>query len=1766
MEKFIFDEDESERITLSQPPVSFLVTGKPCMGKSTLARALSLTWHCKLVEPHSLLSELLSLAPGKERSDMEGESDEEGGDDSSLDIEMFRMESKIESQRRELAARYQSLLLEGGCIGEDELFQILREHLTSDEAGHYGYVLDGFPCWGSSDWKPIADQINAVLELPLRPDFIIHVKIHNDDAQTEYSHFRVDPTSGMAYSRRFHSPSLYAPKKSRPLVSERPTNPDAGSENSDSEGEGNELSVTGSEEEASPPVFDFSYLNLIASEVPKSSLVFRPEDTRPDQMVSTFRETALAPLDDLLALFGKSRVLEVDGLSSPEQMLQSVMDQLSCFSVQPSMVPQPLFSPEDEADDLDTMDEEEFLSQLCVTATLHPSCRWRVSRWGRFCPVALKAGKMVAGKQKFSVSFADKVYCLSSQRALDAFIRSPRRYLLPPQPMLPCKLAVTGPPLSGVSSLAAQLSEYTEAAVVSPDQLVRGEREGRADTAQEQAIESCLTSLRDQLRGKLTGEERSREEIERQLSELDGSHPDAVKAGSEAREAALASEGPLSGKIYVSAVSQALAGLKAQRLEQGRTVEGGWILDGFPFDSEQWELLSDANILPEHVISLSDESPEGKHLLLRKAGLLGIPDPYQLKPPAPPPPPPDSPKESVGREESIEQILAEKEKADKVPEFELPPELEAFQERRQEYDRCWQKLANTLRGASVPVISVSCQLSTGAMQSECVKQLESVFRYKPSEYPSQDAEEADLDPLDPQLLPVELGILPTEDGDLDEALEERSAVESKPWGDTRRFCPVSLRQSGVLAPGREELALRYRGRLYQFLSQEAKDAFALSPDTFIADTGPLVPPPLRMFLLGARYSGKSTVGSRLGDKLGLFYVSFHEWMQEKVLHKLYKKPPLVDEEDLEAIDVGEEVGETPEVEPKEEEERAKSEMSVDKDLSGEPLDTTEEAIRSNLVDRAPLPEDILEWVRQFWEEEPFKSSGFILEGFPRTHEEAQYLINQGLFPDCITMLEVSDEDVIGRVLPGKLEILKRKQQKERNQYEKKLQRREEILKQKIEKRQEEIREEFSGRKGALIEEHKSRGEEADEEDLQAELDALEEELSEKLQEGREDEETAQSEAEELEQEPLEDAEERMRTSLTEKYDAELDGYKDVQELMSEASVSWFTTSGCKKPRYVQMTIERFLKPFVQLRSGMLTKVVPVDLGLAHLLVQSRWKQLSHFGWWCPVQLHDGNAAPPLNTSAAAIYRAFVFFFSTIKARTRFKDDPHTFLSGAPPGPLAPIQAAVLGPPYSGKTVLSERICKEYGCLRVSAGGAIRRVLKEQHWSALASAVESKLLAGDDLPDEYVVKAVEASLLQPSVVRRGFVLDSFPVTSSMVNLLTKHQILPIKIFELECSKDEIVRRAAKFPRCKESPLPFHDSPEAIKAGAKSYCDNIEAVRSYYSKKHHNFTRVNGESSQWRVWSCVHGELSQNFSQIQSYIEARAQAAPACLNGLCITKEDFEKKLGEFGFYCPVSLVLDGALVDCEGDSVYEFGVEYQSKYYLFAGKKELLLFSSDPGKFLTDEARALLPKDLPRKLTPSQVRSRFPQQMEFNSYCPVSYRESGECYEGLLQGELGHVAEYGGKLYAMHSEEKRELFMRHPTRFHNAKLPAKLPPVKVDLPLHALPMLGFLEQTVSTAVHRALSALCEFKPKFPFLSPAASAQIFLALHLKAFNPLSSEFVRKKYKEKLDKFETQCNLIGYLGEHMRPRRPSPEELPSDFEEKLHTLFSLQTAQAK
>ncbi|NWV60698.1 KAD9 kinase, partial [Malurus elegans] len=243
-------------------------------------------------------------------------------------------------------------------------------------------------------------------------------------------------------------------------------------------------------------------------------------------------------------------------------------------------------------------------------------------------------------------------------------------------------------------------------------------------------------------------------------------------------------------------------------------------------------------------------------------------------------------------------------------------------------------------------------------------------------------------------------------------------------GDTKHFCPVRLKEDFVLYPGLQEYAAKYKEKIYYFSTSECRDKFLKSPEEYVAHNKPLQAPPLRVCLLGIHGAGKSTCARQLADKLGIFHIQFEEYLQELILPKTKKKVgPFGDEDHEDDYKIPEELEDLSQTRAKTETEKSKQEVE---------LTDQEMAIKANLMDNTELPPEVLDnIVLDWWKKEPFRSTGFILDGFPRSSDEAKYLSDRGLCPDVAVYIQVEESNILDRLFPPRLEKWKDRRRKKK---------------------------------------------------------------------------------------------------------------------------------------------------------------------------------------------------------------------------------------------------------------------------------------------------------------------------------------------------------------------------------------------------------------------------------------------------------------------------------------------------------------------------------------------------------------------------------------------------------------------------------------------------------------------------------------------------------------------------------------------------------------
>uniref|UniRef100_A0A8D3BXV2 Adenylate kinase 9 n=1 Tax=Scophthalmus maximus TaxID=52904 RepID=A0A8D3BXV2_SCOMX len=1344
---------------------------------------------------------------------------------------------------------------------------------------------------------------------------------------------------------------------------------------------------------------------------------------------------------------------------------------------------------------------EDLLRIMSSAKVVAPGFRWRRSRWGRTCPVALKEGQVIPGKSKLSVGFQDKLYILSSQEAYQKFVTNPRRYLLPPMPRLPCRVSIIGPPRAGKSTLCKLLAQHCDALVLDMEELVAKGKQEKLDTIKEETTQDTI--------------QKTKEKMEQDLGKLSFvydcyihlySHivcSCAILYVKDLKHGSCLCTRFLVLLMFVYTLTHSvtlfetailifsfiefiyinlmLMGLMLQ-IEEGDTdteVRTGWVLDNFPKTLSQMESLQQGEILPDIIFCLKDSGGNHGRRHRNKARQTSC---FFM---------------------SIYNIALEDCFEGNMNDHKL---------QQQQFVSEWEQMQPALTVA-YSVLEIDGKSPEDLLQ-EMVLQMEKPFMYVPWELSAVDLDEEEED--NEALAELQRA---EEGGGDDDAIEEEDeeskggTTSKRLLGDAHHFCPVALKNNNVLWPCTDEIAAKYREKIFYFSSTEARDAFLEDPTQFVARTEPLKPPALRVFLLGTRASGKTSHGEWLAQQLGLFYIQFREQLQMLIMAKTQARVPYADEEESSE--------ESPEYLDTLIKEARGNDVEAEEDTSQEMELTDEEmAIKAYLAEGDPLTPEILDMViAPYWKEEPYMSTGFILEGFPINPDEVQYMLQQQLFPDTVIIMSVDVTEVQKRLLPTYLEKW-RERRNHRKAQQKLLHDLRKKNREKIVKRRAELMEE----NGPDYREDEEDGEDAD--NIEAEIEAMLEE------EFPLEEDDVHAENEETEDAAIE----RLEMEIQERFVTD-----ENNILLGEQNIPSVSISASPKPRIVRNRLLQKFQPLLTNRESLLQKCQPISNRLALKLLVFSYKLHSAFGCWDPIKLYNERELIqplqwPLNATHTLIFNQYIYFFASKENLNTFMLNPLKYLRQPKPSPSLPVKIAVLGPPKSGKTTVAQMFAQKYGLARLSIGSVMRLVLDTQEHTDLAVQMKKHLCQGLVVPDELAIQCLEVALMTAVCSTQGYVLDGFPMTLKQAELMGSRSIIPMIVTELELDTVEVLKRGHLD---KMKPHLVHDNTEIRNS---HYRQEVEQVRKHFQQQYQNWILLDGLKSKWWIWNSIIKEVSISMTFIHNYLERTCRGQAACINRLCITPKELQFRLGEFGQYCPVCLALRRHLVDSSEVAALTHAPEYRGKYYKI--------------KYNTLYA----PHLLPRKLTPIQVKNKFPQQVEMQGFCPVTYLDGKQRYEALVRGKMEYAVEYKERIYICKTEKERDMFLRTPETYWDQTLPRKVPPLCVPVPLTSLPTLGYLEQGMSVAVIKAMTAVGCLKPKYPFLSVKRSAVFYVAFYLKAFNHDSTEQSRRMYKKKLALFEENCALIPYLSSTVKGNYRPPGERPIDFEFKLNRFLAL------
>lgn len=117
---------------------------------------------------------------------------------------------------------------------------------------------------------------------------------------------------------------------------------------------------------------------------------------------------------------------------------------------------------------------------------------------------------------------------------------------------------------------------------------------------------------------------------------------------------------------------------------------------------------------------------------------------------------------------------------------------------------------------------------------------------------------------------------------------------------------------------------------------------------------------------------------------------------------------------------------------------------------------------------------------------------------------------------------------------------------------------------------------------------------------------------------------------------------------------------------------------------------------------------------------------------------------------------------------------------------------------------------------------------------------------------------------------------------------------------------------------------------------------------------------------------------------------------------------------------------------------------------------------------------------------------------------------------LEKGQQLIVVNFKDTRFVFATQEKANQFFMNPSRYHQTKLPVKMPPAKDSVSLHSLQKqqdsITFMEQALGQVVTRGLREVGENRLKYPTLSVKETMLKLFAIFLKAENPANTDHMR------------------------------------------------------
>lgn len=1722
-----FEENVARAKYLEKEPVSFVIFGKPGLGSHRLAKLIADWWKCVLISPESLIHDEIQNDTDKgwwlTKMRRKGEA-------LSLNILMNLMNSRIE--KRDVMHR--GYVVEGLPFIPEEAESEISTCPEDVSLGKETCCASG-PCvpeskttssstfsTGSFDSLPLTFDRRGDYELDARIKLLHRTTIQENSQEVKNVasiDARENPFTLENDAEELHEKCKdYIPQQIDMIFQSWPVKPTViiyvACPDEDLDGclenrEFDPVVETNNSKRWGTVEGQFDDEVLEKKLITRTSIV-----TSLQTQCQLYKRYALPVIERYVLLHNPQNVIRVEGRTTLSQIFEVVSTKLRSLPLVRSIIPQRIWEHDEMSQEQEEEEEEEefenektkipsdgtmdeAFERLAKKSTVSSKFPWSLSRWKYLCPVEMAMGRKVEGKVELTVRFMNKIFFLSSEEWMERFIENPRPFLVSMEPRPICRIAIFGPTYCGKSELSESLARKFLANVIDVRELVKEMTDERRDANIAEAMREAYDRVVDGLRIRLEYERRKRE-IERN---------DALDSWfHEAREI-------LQRFDEIGQADSSEEEAEDQEYSDGEFLRRKLHEYGLEAFGENHELLETARnnemIIYEYaphelrhdeppVRELSEHDPEVaailenevKHLLVDNIVITNDEIARCL-----------ISRISMIADEQIDGELS-RQPGCIVDGLDPDPEIwEILLEAGVVFDdliliteeppygnliRSWKRYYDAKNGSGESTIDDQYieDFKKNKIMQEYIRDLND-FTSKWQLFASTLKENGTV----PLICKFD------ETTNVYEAVVKHISTayrfEAKVISDEERAREIEDTIDSVTETDKE--SEEDWSREEELEESKSKN---LDPDNrSFGDTGIYCPVALARGKV--LWKGKSELAASFLDKIYLCSSAeaLNDFVKSPEAFNVPFKKPVTEGPFARICIVGP---------PGSGKSTLAKFLSTDygmihvdfanrldnfsrdprhweaNDRSGHDDALPLAIVQKYKEEGATLPERILVECFLNYFKNPYTNSAIVFDSFPNCLEDVHVMINNYTVPEVVIELECSLDKAQERLLPGLLEAFAKEQETGKN----------------------------------IPEEGKE-----------------------------EEEEDGEIKEEENEQVDEEEVRDRLLREIRENHERRNEMLDKARMRMEEESIPWIIVDADKDLDILKQNLRKIVRPLIDRESPPLESTYQLNPYKADDLLECGYYLLSSFGRSCPVQ--TCNRENPFQMYLPMderdeiypiLHRHYIYMLAGEEASKKFRKDPLKYISQDSCNVVIPAKISIVGPPKCGKTTLAERFARAYGLRVINREDALTRIRKNYSWTKTAIEIEQLLQSNENVTKKLFARVVELYCSDYRSCTQGFVLDGFPSDQEEMEELILLNIKPMMVINLQADRGFCLESITNDEATSRKIV--QQSMAQISRRYAKWQSESSSFLDWLRKLMQNVVDVNATGSKWAVWRESDRYIRSRFADIKRYFREADYEKVHSLKSLAITPYEFHNRRSRFESYCPGCLHYEDMLT-FSGSPPDRCGLVQFREYFYWICHRHYEEFTRNPFACLPPQSSAGLPKIRPQILDKEidVEHACWARRLVADGICIVTYADSLPQHV-IVPGKRNIALLYDDRLFLFCSLDCRGKFLSRAPMYSKIVIDmSEIMEIKARALVKNLTNLEYLEKTLAEDIIKSVTRAAAKRPKYPGMSPAVSAAVYIGVYLKIHNIQCDLDEIEIYKEVDKRMETRSQIIKIAMKNMK-----------------------------